>query len=249
MLGWAVQVGLALQYCHNHGILHRDVKPDNCFFRTNGGDLILGDFGVSCTLDTKSFAKTCVGSPMYLSPEIIDQQQYSYSTDVWSYGVLIYEVAMLEPPFKGTNICQLAFKIVTSQPAPLDTSLFSSCLRDLIAQMLEKDASRRISLESALLGEPLTEAASAAMASHGLQWPPRHSEPTSGSGSGLVGRLRGQISGSDSSSHSPAAPLDPANFVASQGDTSEYEDDFENISCDGEQEEGTVAAGLHEEGP
>merc|ERR1719409_2095308 len=83
LLSWAAQIALALRHCHSHGVLHRDVKPENCFFRTDGGDLLLGDFGISCDMDDKSFAKTCVGSPLYLSPEIVNQDRYSYATDVW----------------------------------------------------------------------------------------------------------------------------------------------------------------------
>merc|ERR1719229_729567 len=111
VLSLIAQIGLALRHCHMSGVLHRDVKPENCFFRTQGGDLLLGDFGISCSLDEQSMAKTCVGSPLYLSPEIVNQERYSWATDIWSLGVMLYELTMLQPPFKGTNICQVAFKI------------------------------------------------------------------------------------------------------------------------------------------
>eukprot|EP00439_Symbiodinium_sp_Y106_P079719 s344_g18.t1 len=108
LLRWASQIALALRHCHSRGILHRDVKPENCFFRCPGGALLLGDFGISCDLDEHHLAKTCCGSPLYLSPEIVNQEPYDYASDAWSFGVTLYEIAMLAPPFKGLNICQAA---------------------------------------------------------------------------------------------------------------------------------------------
>merc|ERR1712176_602820 len=140
------QVALALRHCHANGVIHRDVKPMNCFFRSHGGTLILGDFGISCVLDTRSLAKSCVGSPHYLSPELIDQTPYSYSTDVWSFAVLLYEVAMLEHPFKGSNVCQIAFRIVAGAPEPLDPELYSAHLQQLVNSLFEKDPKLRATL-------------------------------------------------------------------------------------------------------
>lgn len=151
---WAAQIGLALQHCHLHGVLHRDVKPENCFFRSTGGDLLLGDFGISCALDEQKFAKTCCGSPLNLSPEIVNQEPYSYASDVWSFGVTIYEAAMLAPPFRGSNICQVAFRIVSCTPEPLP----SASLQGLVEGLLVKDPTQRSTLRSALTSPPLVGA-------------------------------------------------------------------------------------------
>ncbi|CAJ1449695.1 unnamed protein product, partial [Effrenium voratum] len=156
VLRWAAQMGMALQHCHGRGVLHRDVKPENCFFRCAGGDLLLGDFGISCTLDEHHLAKTCCGSPLYLSPEIVNQEPYSYASDVWSLGVTIYEMAMLVPPFRGTNICQVAFRIVSSTPLPLED--YSEELQQLVASFLAKEPWHRCSLQRALGSAPLASA-------------------------------------------------------------------------------------------
>jgi len=228
ILAWGAQVGLALRHCHVHGILHRDVKPENCFFRVVGGDLLLADFGIPCALGEKSFAKTCVGSPLYLSPEIINQERYSYATDAWSLGVMLYELAMLEAPFKGTNICQIAFKIVGAIPQPVD-NLYSEELRRLIDSLLDKDPQTRPTLEQVLLSPAVAPWAQHASVGHGLEWPPPGGPGTTASQSGgLVHKLRSRMSRS--------AGIEGADVDTSMHD--EYEDDFEAPDpCDGDDEE------------
>jgi len=237
------QILLALNYIHSHGVVHRDVKPENCFFRTAGGDLLLGDFGISCALDERSFAKTCVGSPLYMSPEIVNQDKYSFATDVWSLGVMLYEATMLAPPFKGNNICQLAFRIVTSTPEPIDTTQYSQSLQQLLNRLLDKDHGTRISLQEALLEAPMEPAASSLARAHGLEWPPQARPSTSGSshGSRAVQRLRGHVAGASASDGLSAAdPEWGAEDEVTYGDDFEeasdsdasYEADFEQPSDD-----------------
>eukprot|EP00929_Paragymnodinium_shiwhaense_P083204 TRINITY_DN4423_c0_g1_i2.p1 TRINITY_DN4423_c0_g1~~TRINITY_DN4423_c0_g1_i2.p1 ORF type:complete len:505 (+),score=119.45 TRINITY_DN4423_c0_g1_i2:163-1677(+) len=219
VVAWASQAAIALQHVHSHGVIHRDVKPENCFFRSEGGDLLLGDFGISCDMDDKSFAKTCVGSPLYLSPEIVNQDRYSYATDVWSFGVMLYEMAMLEPPFKGSNICQIAFKIVGTTPQPVDSSLYSAPFTNLVCRLLEKDPSKRITLLEALVEAPFDPAAGLLAAKHGLQWPPQARTGGVGRSSGLVQRLRKNVGGAATAGgYGGAAPA--------LADV-EYGDDFE----------------------
>ncbi|CAE7207298.1 NEK5, partial [Symbiodinium pilosum] len=196
-------------------ILHRDVKPENCFFRCPGGTLLLGDFGISCDLDEHHLAKTCCGSPLYLSPEMVNQEPYAYASDVWSFGITLYEMAQLVPPFKGANICQVAFRIVSASPAPLDPC-FSASLGALLDRLLKKEALLRATLDEALQSEPLAEAAAAVAAQHGL----RREPPTGDSSSGLVERLRRTMP-----SHCQEEYADDF-----EEDESDYGDDFEEAS-------------------
>merc|ERR1719335_1310172 len=96
------QVADAVAYVHSVKMVHRDIKSRNIFL-CRSGRALLGDFGLVKVLDsTTELAQTCVGTPYYLSPEIIRKQPYSFKTDIWSLGVLLYEMAALERPFLGT---------------------------------------------------------------------------------------------------------------------------------------------------
>lgn len=73
----------------------------------------LGDFGIARVLSkTVEKAKTMVGTPYYLSPEIIESKPYSLKTDIWSLGVILYELCALKPPFNADSLHFLALKII-----------------------------------------------------------------------------------------------------------------------------------------
>ena len=94
---------IALNTCHssNQKIIHRDLKPGNIFLDTHN-NVKLGDFGLSIQLEAEiKFAKTHVGTPYYMSPELIKEIEYDEKIDIWSMGCIIYEMAALTPPFKA----------------------------------------------------------------------------------------------------------------------------------------------------
>jgi len=103
----------------------------------------LGDFGIARVLsDTKSKAKTVVGTPYYLSPEIIQSQPYSFKSDIWSLGVLLYEMCALQPPFNAQSLHQLATKIIQGKYASVPGH-FSQSISNLLEAMLNKDPNKR----------------------------------------------------------------------------------------------------------
>lgn len=113
MLNWFAQICLAVKHVHDRKILHRDIKSQNVFVMKSGL-LKLGDFGIARVLNTtQDMASTIVGTPYYLSPEIVQSNKYGFSTDIWSLGVLLYEMCALRPPFNGTNLHMLAMQIVS----------------------------------------------------------------------------------------------------------------------------------------
>lgn len=91
ILDWFAQMSLALYYLHERRILHRDLKPQNIFLKA--GRVRLGDFGIAKVLDsTKDFANTLIGTPYFMSPELFKNKPYSYESDIWALGCILYEM-------------------------------------------------------------------------------------------------------------------------------------------------------------
>lgn len=149
IIDWFTQICLALKHIHNKKILHRDIKSGNIFLTING--LVkLGDFGIAkCLKSSLEKAKTVVGTPYYLSPEIIQNLPYSFKSDIWSLGVLLYEMCCLKMPFDGNNIANLSLKIIKGQYNPIP-SFFSKELRGLIMNILNVDESKRPTIDEIL---------------------------------------------------------------------------------------------------
>ena len=142
VLDWFTQICLGLKHVHDRKILHRDIKCQNVFL-TKANIIKLGDFGIARVLKhTVEVAKSMVGTPYYLSPEIIESRPYSFKSDIWSLGVMLYELCALKPPFEGMNLHFLALKIIRGEFAPLPAH-YSRELKTLVSQMLTMDVARR----------------------------------------------------------------------------------------------------------
>ena len=103
---------LGIKHVHDRKILHRDIKCQNVFL-TKEGIIKIGDFGIARVLkNTIDVSKSMVGTPYYLSPEIIEGRPYSFKSDIWSLGVMLYEMCALKPPFEAMNMHFLAMNIV-----------------------------------------------------------------------------------------------------------------------------------------
>jgi NIMA (never in mitosis gene a)-related kinase len=131
ILDWFTQMCLGMKHVHDRKIIHRDLKGANVFL-TKKGIVKIGDFGIAKVLShTVQKARTMVGTPYYLSPEIIQSKPYNNKTDVWSLGVMLYELCALKPPFDAPSIHLLSMKIVRGVYNPVPTS-FSSEVKALI---------------------------------------------------------------------------------------------------------------------
>ncbi|ETV97527.1 NEK protein kinase, variant [Aphanomyces invadans] len=144
---------LALKECHRHKesnlvkpILHRDIKPGNVFLDAEG-NAKLGDFGLAKELSSESkFAHTNVGTPYYMSPEMVNDMTYDERSDIWALGCLIYELAALVPPFDATNQLALAKKINAGKFSRIP-DMYSEDLFQAIRWMLHRQRSRRPRIE------------------------------------------------------------------------------------------------------
>ena len=80
----------------------------------------LGDFGISRVLtNTQSVASTCVGTPLYLAPELCEGKEYKEKGDVWSLGAILYELCTLQPPFTANTMPALVMRICNDAPKPM----------------------------------------------------------------------------------------------------------------------------------
>ncbi|KPA77376.1 putative protein kinase [Leptomonas pyrrhocoris] len=149
VLDWLIQLVLSLQYIHQRKILHRDVKTQNIFL-TSDNLIKLGDFGIARTLaNTYDQAQTFVGTPYYLSPELILEKPYDHRSDVWALGVVLYEVMTMNHPFNAKDMKGLLQCILAVRYDPLP-EVYSSELRDIVARMLVRKPSDRIPLDDVL---------------------------------------------------------------------------------------------------
>ena len=156
-----VQCCLALHYVHKQHILHRDLKSQNIFMMLSGV-VKLGDFGIAKVLDhTAAEAITVIGTPIYLAPEVCHSKPYGIKADVWSIGVVLYELLALAPPFTGTNMAALMNNIVTATPKELP-DFYAQDLRNLAFEILQKAPEARPTV-AAILDRALVREVAEAM--------------------------------------------------------------------------------------
>ncbi|XP_042902839.1 uncharacterized protein [Parasteatoda tepidariorum] len=154
-ISWFIQISQALQYIHSLNILHRDLKTQNIFLSGNH-TIKIGDFGVSRLLnDSKDFAKTAIGTPYYLSPEIIMRKPYNTKSDMWALGCVLFEISALERPFKAVSLPQLVSVILEGSRQPFPTWMKSGLINQLVDDLLSLNPDQRPSTDEILANPSL----------------------------------------------------------------------------------------------
>ena len=149
ILDYFTQVCLAIDHILGKKIIHRDLKSGNIFLMKNG-IIKLGDFGIAKGFQkTMDKAKTMVGTPYYLSPEIIEGKPYDAKSDIWSLGVLLYEMMTFKMPFNANNFPMLSVRIIKGNYIPPPT-IYTKDLRELVSKCLTVDPKNRPNIKEIL---------------------------------------------------------------------------------------------------
>ncbi|MEM9406506.1 MAG: protein kinase [Acidobacteriota bacterium] len=145
-VNYLVQAARGLGHAHKHGIVHRDVKPGN-IRRLDDGSIKVMDFGIAklTNLQTKlTRTGTMLGTAAYLAPEQLGDGEIGPQCDIFSFGVLAYELLAYQRPFEGTTISALLYQVMSQDAAPLrEVCDCTESLSVLIDHCLRKEASDR----------------------------------------------------------------------------------------------------------
>ncbi|CAD5225629.1 unnamed protein product [Bursaphelenchus xylophilus] len=135
------QISAAIEFMHSKRIIHRDLKPANVML-ANSWRVKVGDFGLSRMRSAATVeVKTVCGTPYYMSPERILQKGYTYASDVWSLGCILYELATAVSPFFGErhNSYSLSNKVELADYPPIPEDCYSPFLHELVDLCLTAD--------------------------------------------------------------------------------------------------------------
>jgi serine/threonine protein kinase len=134
----------ALDYAARHGVIHRDIKPANILL-SGESEIKISDFGAALTGATDSTQVTGIGSPAYMSPEQVREQQLTHQTDIYSLGVVMYQLLAGRLPFQGANNYSTIYQIINIEPAPPSQyrAELPPQIDAIVMRALQKDTSER----------------------------------------------------------------------------------------------------------
>ena len=148
---YAIQMIEGLKALHDMKIMHRDLKSANIFLVKDKHQCKIGDMNVSKVIKEKALT-TQTGTPYYASPEVWKDNPYSYKSDLWSIGCVIYELCALRPPFQGKDLDELYENVCKGQPERIN-KMYSDELWRMILMLLQVDVDKRVDCNQFLNSE------------------------------------------------------------------------------------------------
>jgi hypothetical protein len=166
---WSLQILKALSFAHENNVVHRDIKPSNILI-TIARRVKLLDFGIARTTDTLSMTATDValGTPHYLPPEQVDSKSVDGRADLYSFGIVLYQMLSGSLPFEGSSAFEVMKKHISEQPRPLSKVVAGVPpeLEHVVMKLLEKkpddrygtakeaaDVLKQVALDSGIIAE------------------------------------------------------------------------------------------------
>ena len=148
---YAIQMIEGLKALHDKKIMHRDLKSANIFLVKDKHQCKIGDMNVSKVIKEKVL-RTQTGTPYYASPEVWNDNPYSYKSDLWSIGCVIYELCELRPPFQGKDLDELYENVCKGEPERIN-KVYSDDLWKMILMLLQVDVNKRVDCNQFLNSE------------------------------------------------------------------------------------------------
>ena len=156
---YSIQMIEGLKALHDKKIMHRDIKSANIFLVKDKHQCKIGDMNVSKVIKEKVL-RTQTGTPYYASPEVWRDEPYSYKSDLWSIGCVIYELCALRPPFKGKDLDELYANVCKGNITRI-SHIYSDDLWKMILMLLQVDVRKRVDckefLDSKLIMKKIKE--------------------------------------------------------------------------------------------
>jgi len=153
LLEMALQLSKALHYAHEQGVIHRDIKPANIILLIDNKTVKLTDFGIAHLNNTfgttTKETKTVTGTPEYMAPEQVTGKSMDNRSDLYSFGVLIYQLLNGAPPFANPDVGALFYQIINKKPdieslkQKIEDKNIADDLLSLVGKLLEKDPDKR----------------------------------------------------------------------------------------------------------
>jgi serine/threonine protein kinase len=191
-----IQTAQALQYAHQHGIIHRDIKPPNIIYSPEGA-IRVTDFGIARVEDPDGQTMTQIGeilgTPRYMSPEQVMGQELDGRSDLYSLGVILYQLTTGKRPFQGETLAAIFRSITQDTPEPPQVlePMLPTALSAAIMRLLEKDPANRFADGNALIAA-LKECLPVPSAGPAPTVPPPP-QPQKSSAKGLIGLTAGLL--------------------------------------------------------
>ena len=152
VLAILASVADALEYAHDNGVVHRDIKPDNIIL-LDDGQVKVADFGIARVMSaSETQTGVLLGTPSYMSPEQVEGSKVDGRSDLFSLGIVMYEMLTGEKPFKGDNLANMMYSIsnVAYTPAKKVAPKVPDCCSRIIKKLLIKDPQKRMAPAAAV---------------------------------------------------------------------------------------------------
>src|SRR4051812_27401739 len=160
----ASEVARALEHAHSLGVIHRDIKPENVMIRDDGLVKLM-DFGIAQIVDKERMTVTgqLLGSPAYMAPEHVDGKPLDFRTDVFAVGILLYQLATGQLPFRGKNPHEVLKRIAECKYAPPEAvnPRIGAKLGRIIGKALQREPGARFPDVAVMRSELLEDLANA----------------------------------------------------------------------------------------